>query len=129
MQQTPSNLRFLWWNLNNFTHYEKDRVGQGKWPRTSEDYAVKLDRVAQALREICLHPPCEILAFAEVTRTAALHLRDRVFPTHEVFSLDDGEDSTPHLAFLHLRMVGFESQPKLLTPQVPPQTRPGGVLD
>src|SRR5262249_27761407 len=81
-------LRFLWWNLQSFAHYDKARAGEIQWPLVPEEYAAKCARIDQALRELSVPSPPEVMAFGEVTRTAAENLRDRLFPDCQVLSLD-----------------------------------------
>jgi len=129
MTLATQTLRFLWWNLQSFAHYDPHRAGEVHWPSSIEAYRAKVQRVDDALRELCGDPAPEVLVFAELTNQAAQELRDRVFPTHAVFSLDLLPRSQLQIAFLYQPIHCFEEQSPIVVPNTPRGTRPMGALD
>jgi len=77
---------------------------------------------------ISRHPP-ELLAFAELTRKAAHDLRDRLFPTHSVFSLDDLDRSQLQVAVLYDPSGGLTEIGPFTLALAPRGTRPMAVVD
>jgi hypothetical protein len=122
-------LRFLWWNLQSFAHYDKARAGEIQWPLVPEEYAAKCGRIDRALRQLSVPSPPEVMAFGEVTRTAAEALRDRLFPAYHVLTLDQLPRSELQVAILYVPAGDFEEKPPLVVPQTPRGTRPMAILD
>ncbi len=129
MPSGTQTVRFVWWNLQSFAHYDPNRAGETQWPSSAEAYRAKSGRVDRALRELCGEPAPEALAFSEITRQAAVDLRDRLFPGHEVFSMDLLRRSQQQVAFLYRPAARFQEQMPLVVPEMPRGTRPMGVLD
>ncbi len=69
------------------------------------------------------------MAFAEITNKAAADLRNRLFPAHEVFSLDDLDRAARQVAFFYRKGDRFEEQPKVVVGGLPRGTRPMATLD
>jgi endonuclease/exonuclease/phosphatase family metal-dependent hydrolase len=130
MTVAGSSLGFLWWNLQSFAHYDSDRAGEKQWPLVPEAYAAKMDRVAGALKELCTPEQPAVIALAETTERAVIDLRERIFPTFQVLSLDQLSRSELQVAFLYNPEAGsFDPQPPLVLPLAPRGTRPMAVLD
>jgi hypothetical protein len=129
MSLVGQTLRFIWWNLQSFAHFDPDRAGEVHWPSSIEAYRAKAGRVNGALRSLCGEHAPEVLAFSEITNQAALELRDRLFPDHAVFSLDLLSRSQLQVAFLYRPPESFEDQSPIVTPDTPRGTRPMGAID
>src|SRR5438445_110517 len=97
-------LRFIWWNLESFAHYDPNRAGEVQWPFSIAAYRAKAQRVDNALRELCGDNAPEVLAFSEITNEAVQELQQRLFPGHAVFSLDLLPRSQLQVALLYRRM-------------------------
>jgi Endonuclease/Exonuclease/phosphatase family len=122
-------IRFFWWNLQAFAHYDVKRAGEEQWPLVPAEYAAKCDRVDKCLREFFASSPPEIMAFAEITSQAAHELRDRLFPKHTVFSLDQLPRSELQVTVLYDPKAGFEEVGPLLVPGLPRGTRAMAIVD
>jgi endonuclease/exonuclease/phosphatase family metal-dependent hydrolase len=123
------SLRFVWWNVADFAHFDQGRSGEDRWPPDPETYQAKCERVDGVLRTLSEQGPPDVVALAEVTQQAAQDLRDRMFKGFEVHSLDEG---LPRVQF----QVAILYDPKvagspdlLVVPDVPEFTRPMAVLD
>ncbi len=89
-------IRFLWWNLQDFAHYDEARRQTLRWPSSAHAFEAKLERVALALgTDSQRNGRADVIALGEVTRRAAHALRDRAFPGYEVHALD--LDTPPYL--------------------------------
>jgi endonuclease/exonuclease/phosphatase family metal-dependent hydrolase len=126
----PPVLRFLWWNVQSFAHFERPRAGEDRWPLVADEYAAKRARVdavlAAVLRE---HGRPHVLALAEITRTAAHELRDRLFPGYSVLSLDQAPRPEMQVAILYDAALPFREQAPIVASGVPRGTRPMAALD
>jgi hypothetical protein len=126
----PRTLRFLWWNLESFAHYDAARKNTGRWPDSQAAYEVKRDRLGRVIRQFFGEDPPEVLAFAEATNKAAVELRDTFFPGYEVLSLDLMAKPDFDVAILYqAAFPTFEEQPPLAISEMPRGTRPMAVLD
>jgi hypothetical protein len=81
-------LRFAWWNVQSLAHYDAARAALERWPGSQDESAAHLNRIANGLRELRRLADPDFVGLAEVTRPAALALRDAVFPGFDVESLD-----------------------------------------
>jgi hypothetical protein len=129
MTLAPQTLRFLWWNLQSFAHYDPSRAGERQWPSSIEAYHAKAQRVDDALRDLCGSVFPEVLAFSEITNQAAQDLRQRLFPTHGLFSLDLLPRAQLQVAFLYQPTDLFQEQGPIVVPNTPRGTRPMGAID
>jgi hypothetical protein len=80
MASQPHYLRFAWWNLHDFAHYDHTRRSHPRWPRRKADHAAKRDRVLAAFGELFGADYTDLLAVCEITREAAEDLRTRLPP-------------------------------------------------
>lgn len=135
-----SELNIVWWNACNFYHYDSSRAklktpdSTSRWPRTLAEYAEKCKRVDLALKELAsILGPTDILCLGEITRKAATDLKDRLFATHRLISLDVKLDEpTLQVAVLYPAdsgAVSFKEQLPITVPATPRGTRPMAVLD
>jgi hypothetical protein len=124
------DLSFCWWNVNSFAHFEPSRAGEVQWPRSPDEYAAKCKRIDAALDAVRRSEHPHILAFAEITQRAALDLRDRLFPTYNVHSLDL-YSSKPELqvSMLYDPSTGFVNENLFVFHDVPRGTRPVALID
>ncbi|MGC4115839.1 MAG: hypothetical protein QM765_14835 [Myxococcales bacterium] len=126
----PRALRFLWWNLDHLNHYDATRAGEKNWPRSAAEHGAKRAAITQVLTAIANDSGRpDLLALCEVTRQAAIDLRDRLFPGYEVESFDLLAKSKANIALIFSRAVGFETVQQLVVPCVPRTSRPMAVLD
>src|SRR5262249_7239515 len=77
MELAETDLRFVWWNLQSFAHFDRRRVSEDQWPSSAEEDLEKCRRIDRVLRDMCDKNPPEVPAFAETTKTAVTDLRDR----------------------------------------------------
>jgi hypothetical protein len=124
----PMKVRLIWWNVENFAHFDSARAGEVQWPASGEAFQAKVDLLAAVLGSQSTENPT-IIALAETTRRAAEALRDRLFPGYSVFSLDLLERSDLHVAFIYPPGEGYSIQPPFVAQYVPRGTRPMAVLD
>jgi len=129
MKEANRRIRFFWWNVQSFAHFEVNRASEEQWPIEAAEYAAKCERVDKSLIEIFGTDPPELMAFAEMTRQAAVDLRDRLFPDHMVFSLDLLPRSELQVAVLFNPGAGFVAVGPLVVPRVPRGTRAMAIVD
>jgi endonuclease/exonuclease/phosphatase family metal-dependent hydrolase len=123
-------LRFFWWNVQSFAHYDPTRASDAQWPQVAAAYAAKCQRVDATIRLVFADTMPELLAFAEITRLAAEELRDRLFPGYQVLSLDLGASSELQVAIIYNPAMGsFHEESPVVVPYSPRGTRPMAVLD
>jgi endonuclease/exonuclease/phosphatase family metal-dependent hydrolase len=123
------SLRFVWWNVADFAHFDEGRAEEVRWPVRPEEYEEKCKRVDGVLRGLMEHGRPDVVALAEVTRQAAQDLRDRMFEGFEVHSLDTGLPRAEfQVAVLFDPRVAV-SPGLLIVPHVPRGTRPMAVLE
>src|SRR5262245_24351611 len=95
-------LRFFWWNLGRFAHFDDSRNAETDWPSTNEEYEARVQRISSIIeRRFSPDPPPELMAFGETTERAALALRDRLAPSHKVLSMDDLPRKDFQVAFVY----------------------------
>jgi hypothetical protein len=121
------SLRFAWWNLNDFAHYDPTRAGEHRWPLERAEYTEKCARVDRALRVLAVAHAPDLFGFGEITRGAAEELRDRVFRGYEL-CLANPEDETLQVAVFFRTGLNFHPQTPLLGVHVPRTTREMPVL-
>jgi len=135
MSPEPRTLRFAWWNLHDFAHFDPKRAGERRWPLEQAEYAAKCDRVDRALQDLVDRASPDILGLCEVTRPAAEGLRDRLFPNYDVVSTHVGpaaprkREAAFQIAVLHRRVPEFRGQLPLYADNVPSTTRGMAIVD
>jgi hypothetical protein len=126
-------LRFAWWNVESLAHYDAARASMERWPESQAESAVHLNRIANGLRELRRLAAPDFIGLAEVTRPAAVALRDAVFPGFTVESLDQGLDRSANGPFQVAALFDparSSPTPDLLIPEdVPRTTRPMLILE
>ncbi len=83
------HLRFVWWNVQSFGHYDTAWVADPRLPRSAGEYTAKRVRVAAALRAVLAEGGLDLIALAEITCEAAADLAQDVCPGFKVFAIDD----------------------------------------
>ena len=81
-------LRFAWWNVESLAHFDAARASMERWPGSQAESEVHLNHIANGLRELRRLAAPDFIGLAEITRAAAVALRDSVFPGFGVESLD-----------------------------------------
>lgn len=131
--ETPTtDLRFAWWNVQDFAHFDPRRAAEMRWPPTQQAYEEKCERIDSVLNDTLLdHGQLDLLGLGEITRKAADDLRDRCLPGYMVLSMDVARPHRSELqvAFIHRSVTNFAPQEPLVVPYMPRGTRPMAVLD
>jgi hypothetical protein len=126
----PSVLRFLWWNVQSFAHYDRRRRGEERWPLVPEEYSAKCARVDAVLKAVFKqHGRPHLVALAEITSIAAHELRDRLFHGYSVLSLDRMPRPDLQVAILYDASLPFREREPVVASGVPRGTRPMAALD
>src|ERR1700722_16787608 len=94
----PPSLRFAWWNVNNFAHYDTGRASDIRWPFVQEAYKAKCERVDTALRNLMDTYEPDILGLGEITSDAAESLHTRLFPDFTLIFPDAAPRSSFQIA-------------------------------
>lgn len=121
-------LRFAWWNVQSFAHFDPNRAGEERWPLEPAEYAAKCVRVDAALRGLIVQHPPDILGLCEITARAAEELRQRVFTDYRLICPDTVRGEF-QVAVLARRGIGFRDLLPLLADRVPTSTRGMPVID
>jgi hypothetical protein len=122
------NVRVVWWNAQDFAHYDPTRAGEIRWPSSVAEFTAKADLLTAILKDLVTDGPV-IIALAETTRVAAETLRDRLLPSYIVSSLDILPRSDFHVALIYPPGGDFRFEPPFSAAYVPRGTRPMAVLD
>jgi endonuclease/exonuclease/phosphatase family metal-dependent hydrolase len=129
---TPTALpsvRFAWWNVHNFAHFDTSRAGEDRWPLAPAAYDAKCARVDTALRHLInTHAP-DILGLGEITSDAAEALRTRLFPDYDLIFPDPAPGSSFQVAVFYRTAARFRQRLPLVAIDVPRRTRGMAVVD
>jgi hypothetical protein len=130
-EQTSINvLDFLWWNVQDFAHFDIGQATYERWPDSAREYFEKRRRIETVLQLLTATTRPQLFAFAEITEYAARDLRDRLFPDYKVFSLASLYDRPDfHIALIYDPAAGFGGEDFLKVSNVPGSTRPMAVLN
>jgi endonuclease/exonuclease/phosphatase family metal-dependent hydrolase len=111
----PAFLNFAWWNLHNFAHYDADRSGDQRWPKSDAHYEAKRERILAAFRELFEDRFPDLLAVCEITREAARDLAARL-PAGFDLAMSPGfqREDRFQVAVFYRTSVGFSSEPPLI---------------
>ncbi len=126
-----STLRFAWWNVADFAHFDKNRSAHARWPSSQDEYDDKCCRVDRVLTKIqSTYGPMHLIGLTEITRQAAMELKDRLFPNWDVLSVDPGgSKSELTLAVLWNKEISLSEDPPLMPSRMPAGARPMVVMD
>lgn len=124
-------LRCLWWNVQDFAHYELPKRRLPRWPKSLKAYEEKKSRIRAVLHAaITQYGGIDVVALCELTNVAATELRDAALPDFRVLSLDNIPGNPDfHVAFLYPSNLEYERAGLFAAVGVPPSTRPMGLLD
>jgi hypothetical protein len=123
-----NDLWFIWWNVQDFAHFDPDRLAEAQWPSSAGAFTAKVDLVAKVLGDHVVEQPV-VIGLAETTREAAEALRDRILPDYSVLSLDLHSRSELNVAFIYPDASEIRARPPFAPAHVPRGTRPMAVLD
>lgn len=131
------DLRIVWWNANDFFHFDPIRVSKGKksrWPVSLAAYEAKHDLVKAGLAELQVKfGDIDILCLCEITNIAAERLRDQLFSGYRLISLDiKADEPTLQVAIIYPENdldIQYYERPPLTAMAMPHGTRPMPVLD
>ena len=128
------SLNLVWWNAYNFFHFDSAFDKLDRWPKSADEYKSKCVRVDAALKELEeITGKIDILCLCEITKIAAEELRDRLFPSFKVISLDIKVDKpTLQVAIIYreaTNSINFEEKAFILAERTPSSTRPMAVLE
>ncbi len=121
--------RFVWWNVGGLAHYDPERAGEDRWPRSADALQLQMQRVSAVLKEISRPNPPTLIALCEVTRDAAVALRNQLWPDHQVYSLDLLEQSVHHVAIIFPRGPSFSKPNRITVDDGPRGTRAMAFVD
>lgn len=93
-------LRFCWWNVQDFAHFDANRSAVPRWPASVGEYEEKRRRVEAAFDAMFGSDLPEIVGLCELTRAAAEDLQRRSFPDHELVLGDPAEPVEFQVALL-----------------------------
>ena len=77
-------LRFLWWNVCDFSHFDAERRARARRPKTEPAYSEKLARIEGAFGAMYGADTPDVIGLTEITMTAALDLKRRLRPDYDV---------------------------------------------
>ena len=130
MNQPVKTLNFVWWNVQDFAHFDIIHANDKRWPDSHEAFVEKRKRIEHVLIQLSTLNPPELLAFAEITDQAARDLRNRLFPNYKVHYLPSlYTEPNFHVAILYKQAFGFTEEDFLSVSNVPATTRPMAILD
>src|SRR5665213_1102579 len=119
-------VRFLWWNVHDFAHYEESKRRLKGWPKTPAAYEEKRSRIRAVLDAAnAKYGKIDVIALCELTRVAATELRDLALPEYRILSLDNiPKNPDFHVAILYPPTLDYERAGLFAAVGVPPSTRP-----
>lgn len=127
---TSNILYFMWWNVQDFAHFDFSQSHYDRWPKLPQEYEEKCRRVDRVLQAINRKNLPALLGLAEITSKAAHDLRDRLYPTYKVFTLGDFFDKPDfHLAIIYDPDSGIGEEDFLIASNLPNTTRPMLVIN
>jgi hypothetical protein len=122
-------LRFLWWNVETFAHYDPILRGKRR-PQWKAAYDAKLELVVRVMHQLFGEDRPEVVVLGEATRRAAEDLRSAWAPDYNVFSLDlDPVRPELAVAFLYNPAIGMFDEDQIVAPRMSTRIRDMGVLD
>lgn len=129
MAKQTTSLRFAWWNLQDFAHYDPNHAGEVRWPLEPAEYEAKCRNVDAALHHLIDRNPIDILGFCEITSRAAEELRSRLFPEYAVIYPIVDDKKLLQIAVMFRQNAGFHDRVPLSAADVPHSTRPMAIID
>lgn len=130
MTNPVNALRFVWWNVQDFAHFDITRSQQKRWPGSRQEYAEKHSRVERVLTLIAVQSPPHLIALGEITHTAARELRDRIFPKYSIHRYSGAYVKQDlNTAILYDPTIGLRNESITVASNLPNTTRPIVTLD
>ena len=129
MQTATATVDFLWWNLQNFAHFDVRKVDDPRWPKSTPEYEEKLRRIERVVTNLSTKRLPDLLAFAEITEEAANGLRGRFCPSYKVYSIALSDKLDLNIALIYNPTIGFGEEELLTFSNVPGSTRPMAILN
>jgi len=80
----PRELRFCWWNVQDFAHFDPNRSAMARWPTSVAEYEEKRRRLETAFDAMFGADVPEVIGLCEITRTAARELQKRKLQDHDL---------------------------------------------
>jgi hypothetical protein len=124
----PTELRFCWWNVQDFAHFDPSQAVIDRWPRTAAEYAEKTRRVLAAFDAMFGPSPPDIIGLCEITRTAAEALRRARLPDHQIIFTDAGDPFAFQVVLFIRDKRGLQKRIEWIPEDVSAGTRPMGVI-
>lgn len=125
----PAELRFAWWNVCNFAHFDPNRSAFDRWPASVDAYTAKRHRVEVAFDNLFGRDPPELIGCCELTRVAADDLRTRKLANHDLVLSNPNDPTEFQIAVFVRRRVGLTERLPIFGVDVPASTRPMCVVD
>ena len=125
---TPRELRFCWWNVQDFAHFDANRALVERWPASADQYLEKHRRVEAAFDGMFGTDMPDVIGLCEITKAAAEDLRRRRFPDHDLVL---GEPDDPYAFQVAMLIRGKRSlspRPAWVANDVSDRTRPMCVV-
>lgn len=107
-------LRFAWWNLHDFAHFDRTRISRPRWPTRAAHSAAKRGRVLGAFAELFGSDFPDLLAVCEVTREAAEDLLPRLPTGYELAVDPSAEGDDFRVAVFYRPAAGLTREPLLI---------------
>jgi hypothetical protein len=109
-----SSLECLWWNVQDFAHYEPHRSAVSRWPDSPEKFEAKLTRLTSVIDTIYpAHKP-DLIGLCETTPQAARELVAKRFTNHKVVCGQPDQPNTHQVVLLIPRTEMFHDDAPVL---------------
>ncbi len=124
----PTELRFCWWNVQDFAHFDPSQSVIKRWPRTAAEYAEKSRRVVAAFDKMFGKSDPDVIGLCEITRKAAEQLQQSRFPAHRLIFTEAGDPFAFQVVLLIRQGNGLEKRGPWVPRDVSAGTRSMGVV-
>jgi hypothetical protein len=124
----PTELRFCWWNVQDFAHFDPSQAVIDRWPRTIVEYAEKSRRVVAAFDKMFGKSDPDVIGLCEITRKAAEELQRLRFPAHRLIFTEAGDPVAFQVVLLIRERSGLDGRMAWFPDDVSAGTRPMGVV-
>lgn len=123
------SIRFAWWNVHDFAHYDPSRAGENRWPLEPAAYSAKCSRVDAALQHLLSTHTPDLLGLCEITSVAAEELQKRLLSNYELIFPDAAPGSSFQVAVFYRSGSRLRQRQPLLAIDVPRTTRGMAIVD
>ncbi len=96
-----SELRFAWWNVQNFAHHDPTKPIGGRWPRSQEEFDAKCRAIESAFDSIFGNSLPDLIGLCEITEMAAQELQRRKFTGYHLLHLGSPAGAEFQIAILY----------------------------